>query len=266
MVEAAIAGNPAFAASRIELDRPGPSYTVDTLEALAASDPDLVLILSSEAYAGLPTWHEPRRVLELARLADRAARRLPRRGPGAGRPALPRAWRTASSSSTGRASACRPRSCGRAPRPGGRCGTSSRMRSPPISATMGSTEPPGGMIDRDRTRASGEAAHPRCAEAGGPEGEGRGDRRDAEGRHDGRSPRPAAATAKTAAKAKPQPPRSRRRRPRPPRPTPPRAPTACRAARRRRSPTRSRSRSPAGSSSWPRTRRPPTSSCSSSTR
>jgi nicotinate-nucleotide adenylyltransferase len=69
MVEAAIAGNPAFEASRIELDRPGPSYTVDTLEALAVTDPDLVLILSSEAYAGLPTWHEPRRVLELARLA-----------------------------------------------------------------------------------------------------------------------------------------------------------------------------------------------------
>ena len=35
MVEAAIAGNPAFAVSRLELDRPGPSYTVDTLEALA---------------------------------------------------------------------------------------------------------------------------------------------------------------------------------------------------------------------------------------
>ena len=44
MVELAIAGNPAFAASRIELDRPGPSYTVDTLEALAARrPPDLTL-------------------------------------------------------------------------------------------------------------------------------------------------------------------------------------------------------------------------------
>ena len=40
MVEAAIAGNPAFAASRIELDRPGPSYTVDTLDvARRTSDP-----------------------------------------------------------------------------------------------------------------------------------------------------------------------------------------------------------------------------------
>ena len=67
MVEAAIAGNPAFVLSRMEVDREGPSYTVTTLEALADSDP--VLILSSEAAAGLPTWHEPERVLRLAALA-----------------------------------------------------------------------------------------------------------------------------------------------------------------------------------------------------
>ena len=64
------------------------------------------------------------------------------------------------------------------------------------------------MIDRDRTRASGEAAHPRCAEAGGPEVEGRGDRRDAEGRPEveGRAtaatPKAAAAKPRTAAKPK----------------------------------------------------------------
>ena len=69
MVELAIAGNPAFASSRMELERPGPSYTADTLAALAAEHPDLTLILSVEAFVGLPTWHEPRRVLELARLA-----------------------------------------------------------------------------------------------------------------------------------------------------------------------------------------------------
>ena len=69
MVELAIAGNPAFGTSRIEIDRPGPSYTADTLEILAAENPDLTLIVSVEAFVGLPTWHEPRRVLELARLA-----------------------------------------------------------------------------------------------------------------------------------------------------------------------------------------------------
>ena len=69
MVDLAIAGNPAFASSRMELDRPGPSYTADTLEALLAETGDLTLILSVEAFVSLPTWHEPRRVLELARLA-----------------------------------------------------------------------------------------------------------------------------------------------------------------------------------------------------
>jgi nicotinate-nucleotide adenylyltransferase len=73
MVEAAIAGNPGFACTRIEIDRPGPSYTVDTLEEVrgamlpAAGDP--WFILSAEALAELPTWRAPDRVLDLARLA-----------------------------------------------------------------------------------------------------------------------------------------------------------------------------------------------------
>ncbi len=73
MVELAVAGNAAFAVSRLELDRGGASYTVDTLLALRAdrggdaSDP--WLILSAEALAGFPTWREPDRILELSRLA-----------------------------------------------------------------------------------------------------------------------------------------------------------------------------------------------------
>jgi nicotinate-nucleotide adenylyltransferase len=75
MVELAIAGNDRFVVDRQELERTGPSYTVDTLEALHASrtatgaSPELTLILSAEAFLGLTTWHEPRRVLELARVA-----------------------------------------------------------------------------------------------------------------------------------------------------------------------------------------------------
>jgi nicotinate-nucleotide adenylyltransferase len=74
MVELAIAGNPSFAMSRIEMDRPRLSYTADTLAALTAEaarqrvERELFFILSAEALAGLPTWHEPQRVLELARL------------------------------------------------------------------------------------------------------------------------------------------------------------------------------------------------------
>lgn len=75
MTAAAIAGNPAFEVSRLEVDRPGPSFTADTLAELAAAEraagrePDLVLILSAETFHDLPTWHEPRRILELARVA-----------------------------------------------------------------------------------------------------------------------------------------------------------------------------------------------------
>jgi nicotinate-nucleotide adenylyltransferase len=68
MVELAIAGNPAFELSRIEVDRPGPSYTVDTVERLAA-DADVTVILSAETFRDLPTWHEPDRLFAAARVA-----------------------------------------------------------------------------------------------------------------------------------------------------------------------------------------------------
>lgn len=75
MVELAIAGNPAFELSRIEVERPGPSYTADTvaeidgLERAAGRTPDLTVIMSVETLADLPTWHAPERLLGLARVA-----------------------------------------------------------------------------------------------------------------------------------------------------------------------------------------------------
>ena len=87
MVELAVAGNQRFAASRLELDRAGPSYTVETLEALHASrlatgtSTDLVLILSAEAFLGLMTWRDPRRVLVLARFAIAPLDGYPDAGP-----------------------------------------------------------------------------------------------------------------------------------------------------------------------------------------
>jgi len=75
MVELAIAANPGFAMSAIELQRAGPSYTVDTLAELVEEAArqrvarELYFILSSEALAGLGRWHEPERLLRLARLA-----------------------------------------------------------------------------------------------------------------------------------------------------------------------------------------------------
>jgi nicotinate-nucleotide adenylyltransferase len=68
MVELAIAGHPKFAASDLEFCRPGPSYTVDTLEALRIPREELFLIIGSETFLDLLTWRSPRRVAQLARL------------------------------------------------------------------------------------------------------------------------------------------------------------------------------------------------------
>jgi nicotinate-nucleotide adenylyltransferase len=87
MVELAIAGNARFGVDRLEVERAGPSYTVDTLEALhdsraaSGASTDLTLILSAEAFLGLMTWREPRRVLELARVVVAPRDGYPDAGP-----------------------------------------------------------------------------------------------------------------------------------------------------------------------------------------
>ena len=68
MVELAIAGHPRFAASDLELRRAGPSFTVDTLDALRIPRPELFLIIGSETFLDLLTWRTPRRVAELAQI------------------------------------------------------------------------------------------------------------------------------------------------------------------------------------------------------
>jgi nicotinate-nucleotide adenylyltransferase len=74
MVHLAIADDPALELSTLELDRPGPSYAVDTVAAVAERSraegrPEPWFILSDEALAELPTWRQPQRILELARIA-----------------------------------------------------------------------------------------------------------------------------------------------------------------------------------------------------
>jgi nicotinate-nucleotide adenylyltransferase len=74
MVELAIAGNPAFALSRVEVDRAGPSYTVDTLRRLrrqwgGPERASLWFIAGTDALTQLPRWRDPAGVLAQARLA-----------------------------------------------------------------------------------------------------------------------------------------------------------------------------------------------------
>ena len=61
MVQAAVGDEPGVEASDVELRRGGPSYTIDTLEALHHDDPDaqLFLVLGGDAAAGLDTWERP---------------------------------------------------------------------------------------------------------------------------------------------------------------------------------------------------------------
>jgi nicotinate-nucleotide adenylyltransferase len=70
MVELAVADNPAFEVSTVEVERQGPSYTADTLEELAETpDAELFLVLGKDAYEDLPNWVRPERIRELATLA-----------------------------------------------------------------------------------------------------------------------------------------------------------------------------------------------------
>jgi nicotinate-nucleotide adenylyltransferase len=71
MVRLAIAGEPRFLLDRIEIERPGPSYTLDTVHELRAKHPGTqwFLILGHDQYAGLHTWGGWRELLGLVTLA-----------------------------------------------------------------------------------------------------------------------------------------------------------------------------------------------------
>ncbi len=71
MVRLAVANNPAFDSSAIEIDRPGPTYSVDTLEELAGqwgSDVDINFIVGVDSLLSLPRWKDPERFLDLCTL------------------------------------------------------------------------------------------------------------------------------------------------------------------------------------------------------
>ncbi len=71
MLRRALEGEAAFQVSMMELERPGPSYTADTLEARRDDRPEdeLFFLLGEDALMDLPNWSRPQRILELARLA-----------------------------------------------------------------------------------------------------------------------------------------------------------------------------------------------------
>lgn len=71
IVNLAIASNAHFDISRVDVDRPGPSYTVDTISILQerfGQETELYFIMGLDSLVELPTWYEPQRLVQLCRL------------------------------------------------------------------------------------------------------------------------------------------------------------------------------------------------------
>lgn len=71
MVRLALAGKPNFKLSTMEIDRPGPTYTVDTIDELKrqlGSEGELFFILGWDNLTQLLQWHDPSRLIKLCRL------------------------------------------------------------------------------------------------------------------------------------------------------------------------------------------------------
>ncbi len=85
MVQAATEGQPGFVVDDRELQRDGPSYSVDTLSALRAEFPlrPLGLIIGMDAFLNLTKWYQWREILQLAHVvvAHRPGWRAPDMGP-----------------------------------------------------------------------------------------------------------------------------------------------------------------------------------------
>ena len=70
MLKIAVSGTPWFSICEIELDRDGPSYTVDTLEQLKSRHPEheFRLLVGADMLADFPNWREPARIASMCRL------------------------------------------------------------------------------------------------------------------------------------------------------------------------------------------------------
>ena len=71
MVQLGIFSNPDFELSRVDVDRSGPSYTVDTISILQeqwGQGTEMFFILGLDSLVEVPTWHEPERLIQLCHL------------------------------------------------------------------------------------------------------------------------------------------------------------------------------------------------------
>ncbi|HEY3681652.1 MAG TPA: nicotinate-nucleotide adenylyltransferase [Streptosporangiaceae bacterium] len=69
MTVIATASNPRFSVSRVDIDRPGPTYTIDTLREVRdqrGPDTDLFFITGADALAQIVSWHDANEIFDLA--------------------------------------------------------------------------------------------------------------------------------------------------------------------------------------------------------
>ncbi len=94
MVELGIASNPHFELCTVEVDRPGPSYTVDTLTRLLEEhgrEATLYFLVGMDALSEILTWHQPARLVSLARIVAVTRPGVERFDLGQLEPAIPNA-------------------------------------------------------------------------------------------------------------------------------------------------------------------------------
>ena len=77
MLEMAVNSNEHFEISRVEIDRPGPHYTIDTVRILQNHNPDaeLYFIMGGDVYRDLPSWDRPQELFTTCKLAVAVMRR-----------------------------------------------------------------------------------------------------------------------------------------------------------------------------------------------
>ena len=77
MLEMAIAGNDCFQLSHVDVDRPGPHYTIDMVRILQAQNPhaELFFVMGEDMYRDLPNWHRPQEMFATCKLAVAVMRR-----------------------------------------------------------------------------------------------------------------------------------------------------------------------------------------------
>lgn len=71
MVQLAIADNEQFTVSRVDLDRAGPCYTVDTIRLVQSAwgpSTEVCFLIGGDSLRDLPTWHQPERLLHMCQL------------------------------------------------------------------------------------------------------------------------------------------------------------------------------------------------------